>query len=296
MKRIINYITLLLFVSVATACVRDEILPCPPLQVNLAVKDKNYFNVDKVESEERVSEDLAFQAYVPTLYYRLCDVVTGELVEERGVFKAAGEGKTYPLTFPEELPHGTYVLTVWGGLDNLEGLSPDRGRMAFHPEQAEGNDVYLVQDTLVYDAWNYEYTAELERTKGKLVVEVNKLPVQSMQVRQEVTQLFGWVDALQFIYGGESQVTTASHCTVDGPMVWKTLLAPSVRKKASVFGLQFFAAEEPETPLYIPDEVAVTMERNCLTVLRYVYDGKGAFTIYILVNDNWELVHGMEID
>lgn len=296
MKRIINYITLLLFVSVATACVRDEILPCPPLQVNLAVKDKNYFNVDKVDLEERVSEDLAFQTYVPTLYYRLCDAATGRLVEERGIFEAAGEGKTYPLTFPEELPHGTYVLTVWGGLDNLDVLSSDRSRLDFHPGGAEGNDVYLVHDTLVYDAWNYEYTAELERTKGKLVVEVSQLPVQPMQVQQEVTRLFGWVDAPKFAYGGESQVTVASHFTVDGQMVWKTLLAPSVRKEASAFGLQFFAEEDSETPLYIPDEVAVTMERNCLTVLRYVYEGKGSFAIYILVNDNWELVHGMEID
>ena len=29
-----------------SSCIRDSIPPCPPLQVTLTVKDKNYFNID----------------------------------------------------------------------------------------------------------------------------------------------------------------------------------------------------------------------------------------------------------
>lgn len=68
------------------ACVRDEIEPCPPLQVNIEVKDKNYFNVDKVELEEKLSEELAFRAYIPTLHYTLRDATTGKAVAEPGRF------------------------------------------------------------------------------------------------------------------------------------------------------------------------------------------------------------------
>ena len=79
--RIVSYF--LFSLLVLSSCVRDDIQPCPPLQVHIVVKDKNYFNVDKVELEERKSEDLAFREYVPTLYYMLRDAATGEVVEEQ---------------------------------------------------------------------------------------------------------------------------------------------------------------------------------------------------------------------
>ena len=45
-----------------------------------------------------------------------------------------------------------------------------------------------------------------------------------------------------------------------------------------------------------PDDVKVSMERNKITVLRYVYDSKrNRFTIYMKVNDNWEAIHKMEL-
>ena len=39
------------------------------------------------------------------------------------------------------------------------------------------------------------------------------------------------------------------------------------------------------------------MHRNELTVLRYVWnEEKEDFEVFMLVNDNWEMVHGMEIE
>lgn len=44
------------------SCIKDEHLkPCPPLKVNIEVKDKNYFNVLYVESEAKVDENLPFR-------------------------------------------------------------------------------------------------------------------------------------------------------------------------------------------------------------------------------------------
>lgn len=87
--------TLLLGVAITFghSCVRDKVQPCPPLQVNIEVKDKNYSNVDKVALEEKLPEDLAFCKYIPTLYYMLRNAATGKVVEEQGVFKVDGDKK-----------------------------------------------------------------------------------------------------------------------------------------------------------------------------------------------------------
>ena len=34
----------------------------------------------------------------------------------------------------------------------------------------------MTNDTLIYDAWNYNYTVDMERAKGKLIIEVEDLP------------------------------------------------------------------------------------------------------------------------
>lgn len=286
---------ILLSAFVLASCVRDEIEPCPPLRVDIAVKDKNYFNVDKVaELEERLDDNLAFRAYVPTLHYTLRDAATGEVVEERGVFEVTGEGKTYPVDFGDDLPHGTYVLTVWGGLKDLDPLSDDRTTISFHPENTEGRDIYLVNDTLVYGAWNYDYTAELERTKGKLIIQAMNLPSDVTYSDKTVTALYGRMN-----HAFEYSERTSVHTRADWQgteVVTKTVLSPSVRKKASVLSVNFYDSPRREQPVFSPDNVDITMERNVLTVLRYVYDGSGRFTVYILVNDNWEKVHGMVVD
>ena len=116
-----SILLILLTVPALTSCIRDEIEDCPPLHVNIAVKDKNYFNVDKVDMEERRAEDLAFREYVPTLFYMLRDAKTGEVEEEQGVFRVEGEAKTMKVDFCPCLPHGTYVLTVWGGMKDKIG-------------------------------------------------------------------------------------------------------------------------------------------------------------------------------
>lgn len=201
----IGYI--LLSALTLVSCVRDEILPCPPLQVNIAVKDKNYFNVDKVELEDRLPDDLPLRDYVPTLYYRLSRIMedgTSRMVEEKGVFQVEGDGKTHPVTFDESLPHGTYVLTVWGGLDNLEPLTEDRTSISFHPEHTEGLDVYMANDTLVYDAYNYAYTTEMERTKGKLIIQVTNLPTAVHYSDKTITGLYGEMDCCMLAHGDYS--------------------------------------------------------------------------------------------
>lgn len=60
--------------------------------------------------------------------------------------------------------------------------------------------------------------------------------------------------------------------------------------------MHFHDATTRVPPELSPDDVAITLRRNELTAVRYVWEGADGWAIYILVNDGWERVHGMEID
>lgn len=292
-----SILLILLLAPALTSCIRDEIEDCPPLQVNIAVKDKNYLNVDKATPEERRSEDLAFREYVPTLFYMLRDAKTGEVVEEQGVFSVEGDGKTVPVEFCPCLPHGTYVLTVWGGMDDMTMFSEDRTALALHPDNVGGDDIYLVNDTLVYDAYRYDYTVEMERTKGKLIVEAEGLPQGIGQVTTDVDRLFGKVNS-DFVYSGETHVSSTSAVTADQKVRMSSIMAPSVGSGASLVNVSFTKNDSASDMLLPkPADVNINMERNRITMLKYVFNPDAdKFTIYIKVNDNWEEIHGMILD
>ncbi len=277
-----------------SACVRDNIPPCPPLSVCVEVKDKNYFNVHKVDMEEALSENLALCKYVPTLCYRLCPLGSDEPVAERGLFTVEGDAKDYTIRFGDELPHGTYVLTVWGGMKDMSALDARRTSLTLHPGGVEGDDVYMTNDTLVYDAWNYDYTVQMERTKGKLIIQTVNLPGDIAWSDKTVSGLYGTVDN-GFTYSGAAVVSAGREWTPAEEVVTKTLLSPSPRAEGSVLKVNFYDTPERTVPAAVPDNVNITMRRNELTVLRYVYED-GRFSIYMLVNDNWEKVHGMVVD
>ncbi len=55
------YLSILLAgLSFFSSCVREDLSECPPLTVKITVKDKNYFNVDKVSFEDRKADDLHY--------------------------------------------------------------------------------------------------------------------------------------------------------------------------------------------------------------------------------------------
>ena len=82
-------------------------------------------------------------------------------------------------------------------------------------------------------------------------------------------------------------------------MVAKSLLAPSRKRGASQVDLRYHVGDRPsEGGNWIaPEPVCVTMSRNELTILRYEYDPCCCrFNIFILINDNWETLHIMDVE
>lgn len=288
---------LLLAAPILTSCIRDEIPPCPALSIKVTVKDKNYANVHKVEMEEAMDENLPFREYVPTLYYRLYPLGSDTPVAERKVYAVTGEEQEESLSFDSDLPYGTYVLTVWGGLKDQDAPDAEGNytSVSLHPDGAEGEDIYLANDTLVFDMEHANHTVEMERTKGKLLVWAVNLPEAVCHSNQTCSDLSSRVDH-RLVYSGSNDINTQHTWPSVNELLTKTLLAPSAQQsKGSVLKVDFEEVSARTTGFPIPEPVKITVRRNELAAVKYVYK-KGGLDIYILVNDNWEKVHGMEID
>ena len=278
------------------SCIRDSIPDCPPLRVNIVVKDKNYFNVDKVELEERRAENLPFREYVPTLYWVLRDANSGKVVAESPLHEVEGDTQELPVEIGSPVVHGRYVLTVWGGLRSMDALGDDPTTFKMHRDNTELNDIYLTNDTLLFDYWHNDHTVELERTKGKLIIEKLNLPADVKRSEKKVTGLYSVVDN-RFKYTGEVHVGKSSKIETPERVVNKTFLSPSLKIEGSLVSMDFIRQTEGGEVKISPNAVDITMDRNRLTVIRYVWDpDREEFWIYVLVNDNWELVKQMEVE
>lgn len=135
-----------------SSCIRDSIPPCPPLQVTLTVKDKNYFNIDdavKLGLMERKAENLPFRDYVSTLYYIVHDA-EGKVVAEQKNTLVDNDDQTQLITLPESLPYGKYTLTVWGNMKSDEPLGEDATTAEMEAVGAAANDIYLASATFDY--------------------------------------------------------------------------------------------------------------------------------------------------
>lgn len=286
-----------------TSCVREDLDQCPPLRINIEVKDKNYFNVDQTAPEEKRDENQPFRSFIPTLSYclsRLNDDGTQQVVVEEKGFEVEGDGLTYPVSFDPDMPFGKYVFMVWGGMKKRGELDLGKDDLLLDPEHSQGDDVYQICDTLVYDENHYCYTSEMERTKGKLVIWSEDLPVGYNVMDTEVSDLYGIVNP-NFQYSEETNVFQESEIKAGAKTKTSIFLAPSFQKDESVVDV-YFRKNSGEgagssSSVLTPDDVKVSMERNKITVLRYVYDSKrNRFTIYMKVNNNWEEIHGMILD
>ncbi len=342
MRNVYTYILCGIALAVISAgCVRDEIMPCPPLRVTLAVKDKNYFNIDmgvRLGLEERKSEDLPFRDYVSTLYYKLTDAATGEVVREQTLQTVTAGDKEIGVAFPEDLPFGTYILTAWGNMRSDRPLTDDATASELHLYNVEGNDIYLTSDTLEYNELRFEYRAEMERVKGKLIVQAENLPDNIDYSTKDVHNLFAFVTA-NFEYDRVTSVHTDTLWREPNHIVTKTVLCPSTAIDNSFLSVNFYdysrntelRANDGLYSWIAPEDIRIQMARNELTILRYVYvsggsvdpgpgpdpgpddpdpddpdnppgpdpdpdDGNSNFQIYVLINDNWESLHPMEIE
>ena len=289
-------IFLLLFLLAFVSCIKEDSEVCPPLQVNIIVKDKNYFNISNVPLETRKSETLPFREYIPTLHYVLRDAETGSVVEEQGLFRVTGSEATYSITFCEWLPTGKYVLTVWGGMPDDTSLTDAALTHIIHANGKEGSDVYLTNDTIVYDYQNNYFTVDMERVTGKLLVQVVDLPTTSRYMDERIDRIYERVNHLFNYLNPISVAKMATWESAEGIVV-SSILAPSTGSAQSVLHLGFYNTLTRSVPDFTPKDVNITLKRNELTTLKYAYsEERNDFFIYILMGDTWEMIYDLNIN
>lgn len=293
-----------------SSCIRDSIPPCPPLQVTLTVKDKNYFNIDdavKLGLMERKAENLPFRDYVSTLYYIVHDA-EGKVVAEQKNTLVDNDDQTQLITLPESLPYGKYTLTVWGNMKSDEPLGEDATTAEMEAVGAAANDIYLASATFDYRYGNEEHLLAMERTKGDLLIKAEGIPDNIDFSTKDIQDIYNFVDN-----GFQYSTLTDIHTELDWQEIRseiksETLMCPSPSYEGSTLSVMFIDKSAAGSqgraayyPTLEPQDVNITMGRNEITILKYVYvdeggSGEGDFEIYLRVNDNWELLHGMELD
>ncbi|WP_278453671.1 FimB/Mfa2 family fimbrial subunit [Phocaeicola plebeius] len=293
-----------------SSCIRDSIPPCPPLQVTLTVKDKNYFNIDdavKLGLMERKAENLPFRDYVSTLYYIVHDA-EGKVVAEQKNTLVDNDDQTQLITLPESLPYGKYTLTVWGNMKSDEPLGEDATTAEMEAVGAAANDIYLASATFDYRYGNEEHLLAMERTKGDLLIKAEGIPDNIDFSTKDIQDIYNFVDN-----GFQYSTLTDIHTELDWQEIRseiksETLMCPSPSYEGSTLSVMFIDKSAAGSqgraayyPTLEPQDINITMGRNEITILKYVYvdeggSGEGDFEIYLRVNDNWELLHGMELD
>lgn len=278
-----------------TSCISDDVTYCPPLHIVLGVKDKNYSNIDRARQwEEKLQADLPFSEYVPTLYYTLRNVATGEIVEEQTLMQTDDSRQTLDLGFCECVPHGTYVFTAYGGMSTEDVIDKATGCLTLHEGTDEGEDTYLCNDTILYDADHNGYYEEMERAKDKLIVVTEGIPhdatmrLYARGVAQKANPFQDVADT-RFEYLGHANVyKDFTHADETA----KVILAPSEGYKTTTLHAAFIQDGVESDP----DDVAIDLDRNALTIVKYAYDKDRGYTVYILVNGTWEIVSKMDVD
>ena len=166
------------------------------------------------------------------------------------------------------------------------------------------NDVYLASGTFHYAYGKENHELALERTKGNLLIKAEGIPDNIDFSTKEVSDIYAVIDAA-FRYSGNTRISTELDWDARNEMQSNTLMCPSPSYEGSTLGVTFIdksaaaavGRAEVESAVLKPEDVHITMGRNEITILKYVYDtAEDGFNIFLRVNDRWEQIHSMVVD
>lgn len=286
------------------SCIREHLDDCPPLSLVFFVEDKNYVNIDDAKDLgllEPKAENLPFADYVQTLHIVVTDTEERIVFEQKNAPVSGGE-EQLRFVFPVSLPYGKYEVKAWGNLKSEAVLH--EGSRGVYLEQGDAcdEDIYLAAATVDYQYGQEEHELGMQRTKGNLLVQVENVSEHVNYSTQSLQQVMSAVD-WHWNYSEPVTKQAAHDWTQTRKFVTQTLAGPSPQKDGTVLQVRFWAKDaagqldplDREVP--VPDAVGITLTRNTLTILKYVYDDtSGDFLIYVYVNDEWQRIHSMEID
>jgi hypothetical protein len=286
-----NSILILFFLFSLSACVKETVSECPPqYSVRVQVQDKNYAN-----ATNPLSADLAFREYVSSLCYALYNAETNELVRNVPTYNITSYEKTQQLDF-SDLPQGSYRLTAWGNMPAGAEAPLQGATYTLHEQGAELGDVYVASHDFTVTAQPQASTMSMERTKGNLQIICSNFPDSVARVEIDVTNVYGAVDAA-LNHTAEASVTK-SFTLSSAADVLQTYVAPTIEGRTSQLSITLFTQNDAVLFSANVDDVNIRIERNKISdppILVNYDELQGAFTIWQMVNGEWQQVTDLDI-
>lgn len=281
--KVLHIYPLIIIISLCSSCIKDDNdCECPTAHtVSVAIKDKNYFNAGNFPEIAQKDEKLPFQNFSTNIYYLLRNTDTGETAKESALTPVTDGKNLYSFTL-NNLPQGTYELSVWGN------LTTDVPAGTLHPAQKEHMDIYVADAILKIGNRSQSDTLYLERTKGKLLVICTNFSTTFNRLQAHIKHLYQSSDS-HLVYGGDTEVNADNALT----SINEFLLAPTPTGSATKVNLTFYSTEarSAAAPLIIP-ETEVTLNRNELTAIRVDYnDYNNTWDISVYADGKWTLIH-----
>lgn len=288
--RALSHILFLIFFTVS--CIKETPDECPyQYNIQLYVIDKNYFNASAIGVE--ISEDLPFKQYIKNIFYTLYDPKTGRNVIEPQYLDISQTEKEVSLIF-DFIPDGEYVLTVWGNVNN-ESKNYLQNPGLLHKDKKEDTDIYVATGVLnIVSGLAQEMRLGMERTKGKLEIKFENLPVTISNINQSTSSIYANVDN-KLIYTNETVVEKVFQNNDIALLSLMTFLAPTVEGKRSQLMLLLNDINN-QIILTIP-AIEIFIKRNELTVLEINYNEvSNSLEIWLFLINEWILVNELDIN
>lgn len=288
MERIVYFFLMVMPLLSISSCTKEDFKKCfPQYTVQVYVKDKNYFNIDKITQLNKIDENAIFSSYIGKFYYSLRNSTTGAVVAESSSYTPVNVTMPYhTLTF-DNIPDGKYELVVWGNVEENVTIG------TLHPNRQEGTDIYMADTVLQFSSSSRTAKMNMERTKGKLLVICNNFPTEITQMEQRVSSIYETIDS-HFNYSGSAEVVKTSAIK---PLN-ETILAPSLKNLKSELNLHFFQEGKPEGAgsLTLP-EINIQFNRNEISVIAVDYKEEiNSWEIWILEGYQWKKIHHLDIE
>ncbi|MEF9923237.1 MAG: hypothetical protein RR854_01520 [Muribaculaceae bacterium] len=279
MDKLTSVLWLTILILLFGSCEDDDC--CQPRNKNqytvqLFIKDKNYFNIDKIDLLAKNGENSPFQQYVNNIYYELREFDSGKVLYKSDIIPITHKELSHNISF-NKIPNGKYELTVWGN------VTTDVPIGYLHFNNNEHTDIYMANTTLIFSSECQTAKLFLERTKGMLAVSVLNYPAGITTVKQSLSSISELVNH-HFEYSGNTLVYKDFAIQ---PML-QTVLSPIIGDKKAILSLQF--SDGKNSNIHLP-EIPIPIKRNEISIVRVDFD---ALTIKckicILIDKEWTIV------
>lgn len=287
---LLSFVLTVLFFSCVKEQGRDE---CSSgYSIVVGIRDKNFSNINTITGLKPRSEQLAFRQYVSNLSYRLEGQESGETVMEMDHQEVNDNEQFVKIDLPE-LVSGNYRLSLFGNV--REHLELRTGQLVYqlHSNDQEGEDVYVITDTLDFSSGPVEEQLFLQRAKGYLFIQMEGIPDSIGRIVQEVSHVCGEVNQ-RLEYGRDVTVVKAFTENLHSSAVLQTFLAPTVDGEESVLRLSFYGQGAMVPFMYLPD-ILLTIKRNQVAAYKINYKPEGGIEVWVSVNGAWMKQHDMDV-